>query len=287
MKAYFVLTLILAALFSFSGKTFAQNKTELIGTVIAKQALYGHIYDDEEIIPRLLIVRVDQKIKGEIASKYVLLNYYWRLKDEQTPYDGSFATQWHFSVTKEKNCSSALADIQFVIFGQNDTGIMPRFFRTQGIDFEPLPFNEKLPCYKLKRDDFYRLGFKADENKFSSKDTEFYVLEKERWINTKNSPLEISLLPRGGFALKNISEKNISEFQFGCLIGKSSGDFNVLESFPTEKTDLKPQIQIFSINSIGTNQYMEQLKICHDKNAMFGVIKIKFNDGSVWQISQP
>ncbi len=103
-----IIIFVLAFILVFNAEISASNKLEIVGTIVGQEELYGHIYDGSAITPRLLIVRVDQKIKGEIKAKYILVNYQWRLDDKITPFGNSQATQWNFALTKEKKCSFTL-----------------------------------------------------------------------------------------------------------------------------------------------------------------------------------
>jgi len=288
MKRYFVLALILACLAVFHSELSAANSTKLKinGTVVADEELYHHIYNSDEVNPYLLIVRVDEVLKGEIDSKYIFVNYYWRLKDDYTVDPAKFS-KWELQLYKEKSCSSSIRKLQFVLFGADKpSGMMPRFSRTWGIPFEKLPFDETLPCYKLKRDEFSPVKESIiSETNLPKNDTEYYVLEKERWVNFPAAPLEIGLLRNGNLFLQNKSEKRINSYKLGCVT-EDNNRLSIVKEFAENKDKITPEEGKFTVNSIGSDEYMEQLKTCYDQSAKLSVTEVHFDDNSVWRNDQ-
>ncbi|HVE57434.1 MAG TPA: hypothetical protein VNB22_11445 [Pyrinomonadaceae bacterium] len=286
MKTYFVLTLILVCFLIFSSEVLASNsnKLKINGTVISSEVLYGHIYNEDEVNPYLLIVRVDEILKGEIDSKYILVNYYWRLKDDYTVATTKFS-KWELQLYKQKSCDSSIGKLQFVMFGRDQpSGMMPRFNRTWGIPSEKLPFDETLPCYRLKRDEFSPVKSSIIANaKMPETDTEYYVLEKTRWINFPAAPLEFGLLRNGNLFLQNKSEKQIESYKLGCVTEDKDNHLKTVVEISEVKYKIKPKGEKWSINSIGTDEYLTEFKTCYDKNAKLSVIEVHFDDNFVWR----
>lgn len=286
MKPYVVLALILACLAVFHTQISAANSDTLKinGTVVADEELYGHIYNSDEVHPYLLIVRIDEVLKGEIDSKYILVNYYWRLKDSYTV-DTTKFSKWELQLYKQKSCNSSIRKLQFVMFGRDEpTGMMPRFSRTLGIAVEKLPFDETLPCYRLKRDEFLPVKSSIiDGAKMPESDMEYYVLEKNRWINAPATPLKFGLLRNGNLYLQNKSNKQIDGYKLGCVSEDKDNDLKTVAEISEVKDTLKPEQGIFITNSIGSDEYMEQLKTCYDKNAKLSVVEVLFEDSSIWR----
>ena len=285
MKIKLILTLLFTVIFCFETSASNSSKLLLNGTVVAEEAFYGHIYDSDKVHPYLLIVRIDEVFKGEINSKYILVNYYWRLKDD-VRVEGAKYSQWKFQLYREKSCNSSIGKLQFVMFGRlgEITGMMPRFKRSQGITVEEIPFDESLPCYRLKRDGFSPVrSSRITEIKAPETDTEYYVLENERWLNFPETPLEIGLMPGGELYLRNSSEKQINGFRLACVSENKGGRLNIAAEMPDVTYKLKSKEKKWSINSTGSDDYMRELKTCYDKNAKLSVVRVNFDDGSVWQ----
>lgn len=126
---WFKIFLILIILcINFSTAVAQDKRIEIVGTVVGKDRFFGHIYDSNTVNKRLLIVRIDEKLKGKIDSKYILIKHFWRLKDEKTPYRDNQATQWKFILTRKNGCDSTLEKLQFAYFNIDEkiTGIYPQ-----------------------------------------------------------------------------------------------------------------------------------------------------------------
>lgn len=254
---------------------------KLVGTVVAVEELYGHIYSSEKINTSYLIVRVDRIIKGQENSRYILISYKWRLKDKLDPFSKR-ATQWELNLTKTKGCPKMLRELQYVEFGLEGTttGIMPRFRRTWGVEFELLPFDIPLPCYESRYDKISQTETsKPAQDYVPVTDTSFFVLEEERWVNLTETPLKISLLGGGDFIFTNISTKHILGYRLGCV----SSNGKVINGIDETKVNLKPNEGAFTTNSTGTSEQMEELYICHQSRAKLAVIEVRFEDDSVWK----
>ncbi len=264
------------------------GKTEIVGTVVGKDRIYGHIYDSNAVNKRLLIVRVDEKLKEKVDSKYVLVKYIWHLKDEKTPYNNENATQWKFILTREKDCDSTLEKLQFSYFstGNKITGMFPQIDRTWGIDFENLPFEKTLPCYKLESKNLSQIEtFTTDSNKIPRTDKESFVLKDSILINPSQTPLEIGIFRNGLFVFTNTSDKTISNYTFGCVAEKD-GKIIVTDEINSEETELSEKSSvIFPKGSGGTINYTEQIKSCYDKKSKLAIIKVSFQDKSIWQVN--
>jgi hypothetical protein len=136
---------------------FAQSKNSkkitIEGTVVARERLYGHIYDGERIDPKLLVVRVDKTISGNTGARHILVDYQWRPDDGDTPYDGEYPSRWTFKLSAEKICETSLERIQFVEFGRDEiTGILPRFNRSW--DLRPEVLDLKAAVLQVKARQF-------------------------------------------------------------------------------------------------------------------------------------
>lgn len=166
----------------------------------------GHVYSSEKINTSYLIVRVDSISKGQEGSRYILVRYHRRLQDKLNPLS-KHATQWRLNLTGAKDCAKTLRELQYVEFGieGKTTGIMPRFRRTWGAEFEPLPFDVLLPCYETRYDRITQIEVpRPTEDSMPVTDTSFFVLETDRWLNLSESPVKIGLLARGGFIFANV-----------------------------------------------------------------------------------
>lgn len=268
---------------------FAQSKNSkkitIEGTVVASERLYGHIYDSEKIVPRLLVVRVDKTIFGNIGTRHILVDYQWRLDDKDTPYDGEYASRWTFKLSAEKICETSLERIQFVEFGRNEiTGILPRFDRSWDLRPEPLDLKQQLPCYKLKRGNFSLIAWGKDEAiRMPSATKDFFVIEDDLWINLPGAPLVLELRTNGTPLLRNISDVDVTDHALGC-VHKTARGFAVSKAFPAEKSLIHPGLGILITNSNGTNDFMTPFKICRDVGSVLAVVKVGLAGGRVWEV---
>ena len=255
---------------------------ELAGTIVAVENLFEHIYSSEKINTSYLIVRVDRIIKGQQDSHYILVSYNWRLKDKLDPFS-KHATQWRFNLTRRKDCAKTLRELQYVGFGfegKETSGIMPRFRRTWGVEFEPLPFDVSLPCYESRYDKILKIETpKPTQDNIPVTDTNFFVLEKDRWINLSESPLKISLLGSSGFIFANVSIKRTLGYRLGCV--NSNGE--VVNRMDETEVNLNPNERLFSFSRGGTSPQMDELYICHQSGAKLAVVEVRFDDGSIWK----
>lgn len=282
----FSIALLLFASPAADGQVKDSKKLEIEGTVIARERLYGHIYDGEEINPMLLVIRVDKVINGKINKEQLLVNYQWRLDDKGTPLDDHFASKWNFRLTKKTFCDRTLHDIQFVEWSDNGTvtGILPRFDRARAVSSAFIDFRERLPCYELKRGNF---ALRADGRNQSivmpESARDFFVLDEDLWTNAPGSPLEIRLHTNGNPFLQNVSAREIDGYALGCVRKEDNG-FATSKSFPFAKERFPVGSASMSGASDGTNDFMELFKTCRDLKSMVSVIKVVFPNGDTWEI---
>jgi hypothetical protein len=268
---------------------FAQTKNSkkitIEGTVVARERLYGHIYDSESVVPQLLVVRVDKAIFGNIGARHILVDYQWRLDDKNTPYDGVYASRWTFKLSAEKICETSLERIQFVEFGRNEiTGILPRFDRSWNLRPEPLDLKQQLPCYKLKRGNFSLISWGKDEAiRMPPATKDFFVIEDDLWINVPGAPLALELRTNGTPLLRNISDVDVTDHALGC-VRKTAGGFAVSKAFPAEKSLIHPGPGILITSSDGTNDFMTPFKVCRDLGSVLAVVKVRLAGGHVWEV---
>jgi hypothetical protein len=268
---------------------FAQSKNSkkltIEGTVVARERLYGHIYDGEKIEPKLLVVRVDKTISGNTGARHILVDYQWRMDDKDTPYDGEYPSRWTFKLSAEKICETSLERIQFVEFGRDEiTGILPRFNRSWDLRPEPLDLKVQLPCYKLKRGNFSLIAWGKDEGiRMPSASKDFFVIEDDLWINLPGAPLALELRTNGIPLLRNISDEDVTDHSFGC-VRKTAAGFTVSKAFPAEKSLIHPGPGILITNSNGTNDLMTPFKICRDLGSVLTVVKVGLAGGGVWEV---
>jgi hypothetical protein len=254
---------------------------ELAGTIVAVENLFGHIYSSDKINTSYLIVRVDRIIKGQEDSPFILVRYKWRLKDKLDPFS-KHATHWEINLTRAKGCSKTLRELQYVEFGSQEktSGIMPRFRRTWGTEFELLPFDVSLPCYESRDDRISQIETsKPTQNSVPVTDVSFFVLEEDRWINLTETPLKLSLLGGGDFVFTNVSPQRILGYRLGCV----DGNGGIIKRMDETKMTLTPNEGASSTNSMGISEQMEELYVCHQSRAKLAVIEVKYEDGSVWK----
>jgi len=258
------------------------KQLEVKGTIVAREKSYGHIYQDDEIQTSLLIVRLENIVKGEEKSKYILVSYKWQLKDEVNPEFENQTTSWSFLLSPKKSCKSALRDLQFTFFGgQKISGIQPRFLRNIGSENEPLPFDTKLPCYESRATKVQKIVKFPETQNSAENYRPSFVIEDGLWIDHPQTPLKVFF---GGIEeFTNTSNKSISEFGLGCVINPNN-DFQVIKSFPVEMRGLNPNQTIFTTESTGTSASMDKLFTCFEMKAKLAAISVKFADNSVWEI---
>jgi hypothetical protein len=109
MQRNFPLLVIVFLLLGGFSQAYAR-KLELTGTVAGYERLFGHIYDSKKVHNRFFLVKVDKISKGTTDSEYLLVNYLWRLEDKDTPIDRNVATQWNFSLSRDKTCDRSMRD---------------------------------------------------------------------------------------------------------------------------------------------------------------------------------
>ena len=268
------------------GQVKNTKRLEIEGTVIARERLYGHIYDGEEINPRLLVVRVDKVIRGKINKEQILVNYQWRLDDKGTPLEDQFAGKWNFRLTEKKFCDRTLHDIQFVEWGHKGTitGILPRFDRAWALPQVFVDLRERLPCYKLKRGNF---ALQADGRNqrivIPTSGKDFFVLDEDLWANAPDSPLEIGLHASGNPFLQNVSGREIDGYALGC-VRKENNEFATSKFFPVTKDHFHVGSTAMSGASDGTNDFMGFFKTCRDLKSMVSVTRVLFPNGDTWEI---
>jgi hypothetical protein len=282
----FTCAFMICALPAAYGQVKNTKRLEIEGTVVARERLFGHIYDDREVNPRLLVVRVDKVIKGKINNPHILVNYQWRLYDKGTPLEDQFASKWNFRLTEKKFCDSVLRDIQMVEWGPKGTitGILPRFERAWALPSVFIDLGERLPCYELKRGNF---ALQADGRNpgivMPTRDKDFFVLDEDLWTNAPDSPLEIRLQANSTPFLQNVSGREIDGYTLGC-VRKISDGFATSKFFPVTKDHFPVGSATRSSWSDGTNDFMEQFKICRDLKSMVSVSRVLFSNGDTWEI---
>src|SRR5258707_394043 len=113
-----LVTLCLVANSKFTGAANAKkSNVRLVGTVVAVEGLFGHIYSDKQVVYSLLIVRVDRVIEGHEDARYILVHHKWRLRGHESDTVDRHVTQWEFRLTKLNKTVGTLRDIQFAESG--------------------------------------------------------------------------------------------------------------------------------------------------------------------------
>ncbi len=271
--------LLLLFLFCLPVPALAKNskRLETLGTVIAYDRLFGHIYDSSEINNRFFLIRIDKVARGSIDSEYLLVNYFWRLDDKNTPIDRRELAQWDFSLTKDDSCKQSMREAELVSY--TDGGVEPRFLKMPGVKLADFPFDRALPCYRLKRGNFsFVQAFPAD----GPNDSDQFFLQRDIWKNYPDAPVQINISGGGRtVAINNISDKTVTSYLTACVGNKKTLAYT-FSDITQEKEKLPPRTASFDSNSDGTNSLKNRFGACYGKNAHLAVIKVFFEDGSAW-----
>jgi hypothetical protein len=273
----------------FISPCFAQkSKLKALGTVVAEERLFGHIYSDKAAKTKYFIVRLDRIIDGQEQSRYVLIQRSWKLENYPAPIDNENETQWEFSLEKKNGCSKSLRELQFAFFADDNNkpnGLLPRLRRKQGAEAERLPFNETLPCYRIDdKNSKINRSFTPRPTSADTTGNNLFVLEDDLIENETDAPLKISWLVNGGFALTNFSSNPINRFQLGCVI-KQGNTIEILSKMPETKANLETVIsQLTPKGSDGTTDNMMELYKCYQSKAKLTVVETTSKDGTVWRI---
>ena len=264
------------------------SKLKVLGTVIAEQRSFGHIYSDKNINLNYLIVRLDKIIEGQEKSNYVLIKHKWKLKDYPTLLDTENESQWNFSLKPDNGCSKSLREIQFALFGDDKgkiSGLLPALKRKQGAETEQLPFSVTLPCYQIDyKNSKINQSFTPRQRSADLTGSNLFVLETELFENESNTPLEISWFGNGGFIYTNVSPKLITSFQLGCVI-KNENTIQIISKMPVTVESVEPNSSLLTPKaSDGTTDNMDELYTCYQSKAKLTVIEVNSKDGLVWKL---
>jgi hypothetical protein len=263
---------------------FAKNskRLETLGTVIGYERLFGHIYDSAQINDRLLLIRIDKVARGSIDSQYLLVNYFWRLEDKNTPIDRRELTQWNFSLTKDDSCKRSMREAEVVSY--TDGGVEPRFLKMPGVKLTDFKFDAALPCYQLKRGGFSFVQTFPAAGHDNLNNSDQFFLEKDIWKNYRDAPVQINVSGGGGtVAINNVSGNTVVSYLTACVENEETLAYK-FSGIVEEKEKLPPGIASFNSNSDGTNSLKNRFGACYRKNAHLTVIKVFFEDGSAWAL---
>lgn len=262
---------------------FAKNskRLETTATVVAYERLSGHIYDSSKVDPRFLLVKIDSVVKGNIDSEFALIKYLWRLDDKNTPTDQEYLSQWNFTLSRDNSCSQPLRTIY------SYDGVEPRFDRILG-DQAGLPqFEQKLPCYILKRGNFKHVRstpVKTDVEGLTDKD--FFLLEKNRWKNQEDAPVKFQVVGgRRSVSIFNMSNKPIEGYKTACIKNTAPSTFSNTEEV---KENLSPGAGRIKRDPFRTTS--DDLRIrfetCVKQDAYLGIVEAAFSNGSTWHLRE-
>jgi hypothetical protein len=283
-----ILTILVTPVLVTAAMSQDSVKLNVQGTIVASEKQFGHIYDEEEINSSLYIVRVGDEAKGHVSSRFILVKHKWRLKDDLIRLDSKYS-QWKFGLVKDTTCNSSIKEIQFVWFGntKKPSGMMPRFRRSSFLNAGQIPFIPKLPCYLFRPEKSEPVISSVITSESAAKtDMEAFVLETDRWINIIGSPIRIGLSGAGMLTFTNITRTPVSSFWLACV-----DDLMLTKNRPPEKVrELKTSLPAGSstpttFNSIGTDDYMQEMKTCHDKGLKLGIGSVTFSDNTVWELN--
>jgi hypothetical protein len=265
-----------------------KSKLKVLGTVIAEELSFGHIYSDKIINIKHLIVRLNKVIEGKEESQYILIKYKWRLKDYPTSLDTENESQWEFSLKKDNSCNKSLREIQYALFADDKgkiNGLLPALKRKQGAETEQLPFSVTLPCYQINyKNSKINPSFTPRQRSSDLTGSNLFVLETELIENEPNTPFIISWFGNGSLIFTNVSPKLITSFQLGCTI-KRENTIQILSRMSVTIQNVDPDSSLLTPKaSGGTTDNMDELFTCYQSKAKLTVIEVNSKDGSVWKL---
>jgi len=272
-----LLTIFLSLMFS-PCLTYAKG-LEVMGKIVAFELSYGHNYsiDKTQEVPRkYLVARVDEIIKGDKKSKYILVSFAVN-KGEVNFYDKN---SWNFKLSKRSSCNTTLRKLQYVFFGSEKvSGIQPRLLRTVGYEDEILPLDSTLPCYDTNLKKMEENNLSTPVSKGSEKES--YVLEVSLWLNLPEFPMTIFF---GGIdEFTNKTNKTISEFNLGCVTNENN-QIQLKQIFEVKKIKISPSKESFEVNNASLAPSMDKLYICYQMKAKLTAVRVKFEDNSIWEL---
>lgn len=101
-------------------------------------------------------------------------------------------------------------------------------------------------------------------------------------INHPQTPLEIGIRHNGLVTFVNKSSKAIAAYTLGCVIKKDNEIIITDQANPVEANLSKNEFILTPKGSGGNFEYSDQLKNCYDKKSKFSVVKVEFEDKSIW-----
>lgn len=144
VKATLSITILFGLFLSLNSlaESKARKKEKLIGSVFAYGKFDGLNYF-HGMFSNSLIVRTEEKIKGQKQFRYVRIIYQFYFDEPNLPATiFSNSKRWKFSVIRDTGCDVTLY--------QDGSGRRSGIVPVDAVKSEDVPYGETLPCYTMR-----------------------------------------------------------------------------------------------------------------------------------------